>query len=767
LGVGAIAYRLRCSWRSGRGAAIATVLVVAMVGGIALALTGGAIRTLSAPDRYTSAVGKGADAMIAQHGPDDGAAVIRSLPAVRSVDSASFVFGGIVPLDGDEPVDAIVFAGTPAVSGDRIVSGRAPDPSNPGDFCASSGFVDRIGGRIGQRFTLITISQASADRLGFDVPVPDGPTVEARLVCTMSGPSELQEGYSIAVFPPSLLDAGDVGIADTVHLVDLEPGTQATTLQQELDATGKGAFQVQPSEVVPDTVRSAVQARGIGIAVVAAILGVAALVVGGQFVSRRYRLAAGERSVLRGIGLTRRQLAEDPVVRAAPPVVVGALAAAAIAWVTSRWFPLGFVDVVEPSPGLRFDPWVHLVGPVVLAVGILLWTAVAVRPATGGARARVGAVDALGRRVRPLAAAIGGRFLAFPGEARTALASFVGLAFLATIAVGSMVVGASIDRLVDTPVWFGSSDVMTGQGGDTIQPELLDAIRRSDAVRWMALAGAESATIDGRGIDIVGVTAERGDFEPVVLEGRAPVGPDEIAFGRVTADDLGVGIGDEVTLHRDDLAVTAQVVGLAVVPGIDGADGVGQDGLVTFEGLERIAPGAEPNTVLAGLRTPLSTWRPKFVSDTGGQAAAGDAPSSILNLDRIRALPALLGGCLAAFAALTLAHQLSTATRRRRGDQAVLGALGGRPGWRASIVGWQAVMLAGAAVAAAVPLGIVGGRVVYRGLVDRIGAVDELTVPVDVLVLGVAVTLVVALAVAVPAAWQVRRARLADELTRD
>ncbi|UDY36515.1 hypothetical protein [Dermatobacter hominis] len=765
--MGGLAYRLRCSWRSGRGLAVATAVVVAVVGGIALALVGGAIRTLSAPDRYTDAVGRGADAMVAQHGLDDGGAAIRELTAIRSVESASFVFGGLVPEGGDEPVDAIVFAGTPAVSGDRIVAGSAPERSHPGDFCASAGFVDRIGGHIGQRFTLVTIAQASADRDGFDAPEPDGPVVAARLVCTMSGPSELQEGYAIAVFPVSLLDEGDIGIADTVHLVDLVPGTKATTLQEDLDAIGEGSFQVQPSEVVPDTVRSAVQARGIGILVVATIVGIAALVVGGQFVSRRYRLTGSERTVLGAVGLTPRQLAADPVVRAALPVAAGAVAAALLAVASSRWFPLGFVDVVEPSPGWRVEPAAHLLGPVVITVGVLTWTAVAVRGPTNRSRRRVGSLDPLGRRVRPLAAAIGGHFLAYPGEVRTALASFVGLVLLATVAIGSLTFGASVDRLVGTPAWFGSSDVMTGQGGTTIPPELLDAIRRSDAVRSMALAGATSVTIDGRGIDVVGITPERGDFEPVVLEGRAPVGADEIAFGRISAADLGLRIGDRAVIRSGALDVPVRVVGLVVVPGIDGADGVGQDALVTGEGLRRLEPGTEPNTILAVLRTPLSTWRPRFAADTGGQAGPGDPPSSIVNLDRIRSLPVVLAGCLAAFAALTLAHQLLTTARRRRTDQAVLGALGGRPWWRSSIVGWQALLLAVATVAIAVPLGIIAARVVYRSFVGRIGAVDRLTVPVGPLVVVVATTLVVSVVVAAPAMWSVRRAHLADDLTRD
>ena len=50
----ALAYRLRSTLRSQRGRRPCLAIVVAIVGGIVLAVAAGAQRTTTAPDRYTN-----------------------------------------------------------------------------------------------------------------------------------------------------------------------------------------------------------------------------------------------------------------------------------------------------------------------------------------------------------------------------------------------------------------------------------------------------------------------------------------------------------------------------------------------------------------------------------------------------------------------------------------------------------------------------------------------------------------------------------------
>ena len=133
-----------------------------------------------------------------------------------------------------------------------------------------------------------------------------------------------------------------------------------------------------------------------------------------------------------------------------------------------------------------------------------------------------------------------------------------------------------------------------------------------------------------------------------------------------------------------------------------------------------------------------------------------DKPSVILNVARVRAIPYAVAVTLAALALLSLAHQLILSAERRRRDLAVLRALGADRHWVTSLVHWQATLFTAVVLALAVPAGIIAGLVVFRRFVDRVGALDTVSVPL--LTLGVCLVALLAL-VNVVAAVNARRAR--------
>ena len=84
-------------------ATLGVTLIVTVVCGVVIAFAAGANRTSTAPDRYTSAFGGVADAQLIQ--ADRGkplASQVAALPGVESVDSMSFLFGGLSDTDGNE-----------------------------------------------------------------------------------------------------------------------------------------------------------------------------------------------------------------------------------------------------------------------------------------------------------------------------------------------------------------------------------------------------------------------------------------------------------------------------------------------------------------------------------------------------------------------------------------------------------------------------------------------------------------------------------------
>ena len=89
--------------------------------------------------------------------------------------------------------------------------------------------------------------------------------------------------------------------------------------------------------------------------------------------------------------------------------------------------------------------------------------------------------------------------------------------------------------------------------------------------------------------DAVGIQPVRGGLLPDTLEGRIPAGDDEIALGTIEARRLHVAVGQHVTLSGVDGDRRFRVTGIAVVPGVLGADGVGNDAVVTAGALSVLA----------------------------------------------------------------------------------------------------------------------------------------------------------------------------------
>src|SRR3954453_21570821 len=218
-------YRMR-SWVRGQWRALcALAVIVAIVAGAVVALLAGAVRTMTAPDRYSSWRGKVYDVSIQQSHGSPRLSELDALPATASVEAATFVFGGLTAVRDQKSVDALVFAGVQGPLGTRLVAGRQPDPAHPTEFVATRALVASTRARIGDRFDLALLTQAQADQSGFDAGTPAGPALTATLVGVIDGPSDLNDGYNVALFPRTLLAQGDVGISASVMVAALAPGS--------------------------------------------------------------------------------------------------------------------------------------------------------------------------------------------------------------------------------------------------------------------------------------------------------------------------------------------------------------------------------------------------------------------------------------------------------------------------------------------------------------------------------------------------------------
>jgi len=755
----AVGYRVRCLLRTQWRQALVLSLIVAAVSGVVLGLAAGAARTASAPDRYTVAQGGGFDGTIQQGGGPPRTAEVGALPGVASAESVTFLFGGLTLANVDQ-TDVVIFAGTHTAVGLRLVEGREPDPSRPEEFVASRSFATSVGGdALGATFDFSVLTQEQADRAGNEAFASEGPRgtkATLRLVGIVDGP-RLEDPSPIAVVAPALITPDD-GVALTLIGVGLRPGTDLGALRSALDGLPDGnSLSLEPARLVGSEVRTAVEGQARGFWLLTAVAGLAGLVVLGQLISRSVRLSAEEGPRLKALGLNTAQVLGESIARAAVPVVAGTVIGVAVATSLSPAFPTGFVRRLEPHPGWQLDTTVLGAGAAAVVVLLILWTVAALLVDSGprGQQRPSPLVDWVAVRCRSGAAATGVRF-AFTRSRRdggSVRATVVGL--LATVALlfGTVVFTSSLARLVTDGRRFGQTyDLFVGSGGDVVPEDLIARLENDPDVSALALYGSGQARIGSRSLGLVGMLPVKGDVPTQTLSGRLPRADDEIALGRLAARTLGAEVGSDLTVEVADGTRRFRVTGLVVVPPVEEIDGVGQGALVTMAGLGR----SDPEATASAAGVILRRGAPPGTAQRLGLGEDGGRPTVILNLARIRHVPALLACLVGALAVLTIVHVMLTSIHHRRRDLALLRSLGADRRWISRAVHWQATSSALVPLALGLPLGLIAGRLVFGLFADSVGAVPSASFPYGLLVFVIVAFVALAnLVAALPA----RRAR--------
>ncbi|HEX8771820.1 MAG TPA: FtsX-like permease family protein, partial [Acidimicrobiales bacterium] len=705
----AVRYRmsrvLRAQWR----AVVVLALIVGAVAGAVLAFAVGAERTSSAPDRYVSARGGSFDGEIEQESGRPRAPEVAALPGAASVTPITFVFGALAKADGSPAPEGIVFSGSPFAFGGRVVAGRPLDPASKGEFVASRTFADAQGVAIGDRFNLVTLTQDQADRAGFgafEAEGPRGPSLDAVLVGIVDSPNELDDPTPVAVFPPSLLDNPELGVSATIMSVRLRPGTDLAAFRSQLDTLPQGAtLSLRPAELISSEIRTAVQGQARALWLLTAVAAVAAIVVLGQLISRSVRLPVEERQRLEAIGFSRAQVLAESTGRAAVPIVAGTVIAVGVGVGLSTFFPTGFVRRIEPYPGVLVNPTVLALCATGLLAAQLLWSfaAVAMVTPTGGVERPSPLVESVAARTSSPTLSTGFRF-AFTRSRRdrgSVRGVVTGMALTAGILIGAVVFGSSLDRLVTDGSRFGNNfDLTSGSGGDVVPDDLRARVETDPDVAAVVLYGVGHARVGSVTVGLAGMEPIRGEGGPTVLVGRLPAADDEIALGRLTAKAIGASVGADLTVEGEGASRRFRVTGLAVVPGVEGLEGVGQDGVVTMGGLRGLDPAAQPQTAAVTLRK----GAPASTRERLGIGGGNSAPRVIVNLARIRSTPFVLAWLLGALALLTVVHVMVTSVRNRRRDVAVLRSLGANGRWITRVMHWQATTFSLAPFLVGVPI---------------------------------------------------------------
>jgi ABC-type lipoprotein release transport system permease subunit len=776
---------LRRRWRS----VVVLGILAGLTSGLAIAAVDGARRSGTAID-HNAEVTRQPDVMVLPSRFGFDWTKISKLPQVAAIG----LFGVTQQMGAIDVQPAGALSTFPAANraiGDtvdrpRISAGRAVDPSNPHEVVVTAAAAKLLHLRIGQQFTVSGDSPAqAADLFGGDHE-PAGPKVRVRIVGIVGhdslwgrylGSSDRVDDPTMVGFltSPALVEKYAFGYAPNA-LVRLRHGAADVAGFRAGVARVTGDPTIPVRDLSADRARfeRAISVEQTALVMFAIAVAAAGIVLLGQALVRLVQASTEDAWAVNALGATRGQVT---VAAAAPAVLVAATAmvvAVAMAFAVSPRFPIGISRSVEVDLGAHLDPLVTVIGLAVVAALVAVGALGASYRLLASARTAerpplVGRVIA--RLHLPVPTELGTRMALHRGRGRSAVPVRPALVAAAAGVIG--IVGAFTFRAgLDDAVGNAALAGTTWQRVVYVDPgkpvHALPSLEGTPGLRAAALVDRSGVNLEGDTVSAWSYRPLVGELRRVIVDGRAPTGPDETALGVGTADAIGKGVGDPVTVNGRRL----RIVGTGFLPEQEGHSAY-DEGLwvtpVTFARLrEKEIDDREILADFRGVRihtpptvadltgnTPSSRALSRALGDDALFVEAASAPSAMSNLSSVRGLPLALGVFLVLLGIGALAHALVSSVARRRGDLAVMRAIGTTPRQVRSMVAVHATVVGIVGLAVGVPLGVIVGQVGWRWVASSMPFLYVGPLAALALALAVPVALVVANVVA---AWPARTA---------
>jgi hypothetical protein len=318
--------------------------------------------------------------------------------------------------------------------------------------------------------------------------------------------------------------------------------------------------------------------------------------------------------------------------------------------------------------------------------------------------------------------------------------------------VGALVFAYNLTSLVGQPKEYGwpwDVGVITGAGyGDTKSDAVAATLGHDPDVEHYALyAFDSSSTFGDRSVPVVYGYASTANPDLTIVSGRAPRVAGEAVLGAKTAEQLGLGIGDHITVQSNffDGDVDIEMVGTAVLPAVGAfvADrtGLGNGAFVLTDRKPtehdaafvaiHLHRGVDPSAFVDRLRPTFQQW-----DATGAPPFTYSGPvrsAEIVNVSELRSVPLVLGGVLGVALLVGLTASIVISVRDRRRELAILRALGYNDRDLRATVRWQAGAMMAVGVIVGMPLGIIVGRAAWRAFANQLGVVPRADSPLVLL----------------------------------
>jgi len=643
-----------------------------------------------------------------------------------------------------------------------VVDGRMFDPDRHDEAVVDERFAKDFHVGVGSRFVFTPFAPDQEVETAASAKGPRTPLRVVGVVRTTNQFLFVPEG--LAYLSPGFVDRNHGKMQEFQNgVVRLAGGaSDSTRLKRDAsEALAPGTVTLDLNQVARRVTTSTDVERTalLLLAVAVAVAGVAFI---GQSLSRSAAVVTEDREALQGSGFTRAQLLASTAVSHALSAGVALTIASIAAVALSPRFPIGLAGEIEPDRGLHFDALVLLPGlaalPLLIVVGAAAMLRLRMRPGRLGSKGRTGLLASV-RRIVPLPIGLGTTMALIPGRGRSALP--VRPALLGAVVgilgiVAALTLHQGLTDALDHPerigVTWDAEAAPRIEGDDQKSNETaLRALAEQAAgqrdVGAAAIFHRGVSPINGNGVPLHAVESVKGDIGLGLIDGRAPAQSDEAAIGPATARQLGVSVGDSVTVGQR--RVRMRIVGRALFP--SEVHGGFDEGLwITIDALGSVREktvvvrwrdGVDETAALERFQRVVGP----YAEETGPAAL----PAELTNLKTVKTLPIVLVAFLAVLAASTLAHVLAAAVRRRRHELAVYRTLGFTRRMIRTVLRSQGTTTGSIGLAVGIPLGLALGRLCWKWLADQVPLqfVAPFAVGLTLLVIPAAIIIAMLLAV--------------------
>ena len=750
------------------------MVLVGVVGAIVLSTAAGARRTSSALSRFNSS-SRAANLEISVG--DATPAQLRAFGHVANVASFAPLLGGAQEFPKAPQLQAVAQAldgrfGT-VVDRPRVVAGRLARPTAVHEVNIGEAVAAQLHLGVGDHLDGVTYTPEQIDgfRAGDTSTAqdPQGPRIRLRIVGIVRRPLDLGDrGASggVLVLTPAFNGRYENLVGSFNGIILRVRARHGNADVAQIAAAARRIFGESPQFGVQDLAvdtqgaQSAIDVLAVALWVFAGVTALAGIVAITIMLNREISSTTRDQTTQSALGLTRRQRIAAGGFQALPIALGGAVLAVVGAALASPLFPIGVARRAEPDLGLHVDGMVLVLGAVAVFGVILVVGFLAALQATrrqdrvvlAGHGSIATAVDAASRAGLTPVATTGLRMAleSGRGSGKVPVRSAVfGAIFGVLGVVAVFMFASSVDQVVGSSDVYGwtwtfaavvnEPSAVAPHGPLTQEPDVVAA----------AQLLVQNVQLDGRPVIGWGYKSLHGVISPEVVSGRAPRGPNEVALGAATLDELGKRIGDTVHGQGPDGSHHYRIVGRVVFPKLDVAQPLANGAAFASAGFDRILSETNPTAgspyiaVRVAPGADIAAVERRVSKIPGVDRPFGaTVPVEVDRLRQVNWLPVTLAGLLAFLALLAVGHALVTGVRRRRRDLAVLKTLGfDRRQIRASVA-WQATTLATVGLAIGIPAGVVVGGFVWRQVAEGLGISPTLSIPT------VAVLLVIPCAIA-------------------